>query len=184
MNASGFNGPPPPVEGLWAETKAEAWDLYRANAESHGYPVPVGGRWLVPQAIRALNEQLATAATNRFMVQGQPVLPHREWKRTRGALLPGEGQAYGWFAAHRDECAGPPQPHDFEFWLVPTLDGKPREVRPLEDRPMTTPHKGSAAEAARLHDEDRRRISGRIARRRRGGERDDDDQPQQATLFG
>lgn len=118
---SGFVGTPPPLDGLWADDQAVAWELYRANAETHGYPIPVCGRYLVPRAIRTVNEILAAQAV---------------------AEAPG---------------------------------------------PITTPHKGSSAEASRLHDWDKPRISGRVARqmaRRRGRDRDDDDQPQQATLFG
>lgn len=63
---SGFAGPPPPLQAVWADTSAEAWAIYRAAPEQYGYPVQVGNRWLVPRPVRVLNARLAaeTAAVN------------------------------------------------------------------------------------------------------------------------
>lgn len=180
----GFVGTPPPPDGLWADTQTEARDLYQANVGTHGYPVRVGGRWLIPRVIRAVHERYAAQASTQFLLRGQPVMPARDWRKAKGALLP-HGQAFGYYLAHRGQGAQLPVHFDAEFSLVPFTDGKPREVKPLRDKPMTTPHKGSAAEAARLHQWDKGRISERVSRRRRDHDRDDDDdQPEQATLFG
>lgn len=181
MTTSGYSAPPPPPAGLWADTQAEAWALHRAHADTHGYPVLVGGRWLVPQAVRAVHDRYAMQATGWFMFRSQPQ-PPQDWRNAPGALLPGEGQAWAWYMAHKAECAGPPQCYDGLFWLVPTRDAKPRQVHRLKQEAITTPHKGSAAEAARLHEWDKGRISERASRRRRY--QDDDDQPEQARLFG
>lgn len=180
---TGFNGLPPPVAGLWASTYAEAWELYEINAATHGHPIKLHGRYLVPRAWASLNEPGAIQATLRYMVTHQQPQPDH-WKGVKGALLP-EGQAWGWYMAHKDECSGPPSPYDSTYWLVPTKDGKPREVRPISLTPTVTPHKGSAAAAAKLRPEDRKRISNQVSRsgRRRDAHEDHDEEGPEQVRF-
>lgn len=62
MTPSGFIGKPPPVNGTWVETQAEAWAIYNSAPGEYGYPVQVGDRWLVPRTVRVLNAKLAAEA--------------------------------------------------------------------------------------------------------------------------
>jgi len=57
-----FIGPPPPVNGVWAGTQAEAWRIYDGAPGEYGYPVPVGGRWLVPRPVGVVDARLAAEA--------------------------------------------------------------------------------------------------------------------------
>lgn len=59
---SGFAGPPPPLQAVWADTSAEAWAIYRAAPGEYGYPVQVGGRWLVPRPVGVVDARLAAEA--------------------------------------------------------------------------------------------------------------------------
>jgi hypothetical protein len=80
------------------------------------------------------------------------------------AILPNEAQAWGWYKAHEAAATGPPEPvpddPDGE-WQVPT--NREVTVKPLKSMVVSAPPSpGGSDKAARLHPEDRPRITARV----------------------
>ncbi|WP_374712971.1 hypothetical protein [Symbiobacterium terraclitae] len=88
MTPSGFIGKPPPVNGTWVETQAEAWAIYRASPGEYGYPVQVGDRWLVPRPVRVLHAELAAEADRVNQAYGPMFVQTPGGSQKRAQLKP------------------------------------------------------------------------------------------------
>jgi len=80
---SGFVGQPHPPHGVWADTLAEAWRIYRQAPRKFGYPFPAGGRWLLPRPVRLINRRLAAEAVAALMRYGPSIAPSHGQVRLR-----------------------------------------------------------------------------------------------------